>query len=140
MGLRAFKPTSPGRRTMSVITGDGVTSGARPPKSLLAPARKTGGRNSHGWLTIRHIGGGHKQRYRILDFKRDKDGVTARVASIQYDPNRSARIALLNYQDGDRRFILAPDGLKVGQTLVGGKGSDIVVGNCMPLSEMPLGT
>ena len=140
MAIRKFKPTSPGRRHMSVLTKDGLTTGVEIPKTLLAPLKKTGGRNSKGWLTHWRMSGGHKRRYRIIDFKRDKDGVPAKVAAIMYDPNRSARIALLNYRDGDRRFILAPDGLKVGTMVQSGRGSDILVGNCLPLSAMPLGT
>jgi len=125
---------------MTVVPKDGLTPGFTAPKTLMGPIKKSGGRNNKGWITHWTKSGGHKRRYRIIDFKRDKDGVPARVEAIAYDPNRSARIALLVYRDGDRRFILAPDGLKVGQTLMSGPEADVIVGNCMPLSAMPLGT
>ena len=139
MGIRSFKPTSPARRKMTVLVNQELTKGAEPPKSLVSGKRRTGGRNSHGWETAWHMGGGHKRRYRIIDFKRNKEGIPAKVATIEYDPNRSARIALISYGDGDRRYILAPDGLSVGQKIATGKGADIVTGNCMPLKKVPLG-
>src|SRR6266700_5864227 len=139
MGIRNYKPTSPGRRGASGADFVEVTK-STPEKSLLAPSPKKGGRNVHGRITSRHRGGGHKQRYRIIDFRRDKDGVPARVAGIEYDPNRTARIALLHYADGEKRYIVAPKGLAVGDTVVSGPGSDIRVGNAMPLFEIPLGT
>lgn len=139
MPTRKFNPTSPGRRHMSVEDFAEVTS-SKPEKSLLAPLKKSGGRNSNGRITARHRGGGHKRRYRIIDWKRDKDGVPAKVDSVQYDPNRSAHIALLHYADGDKRYILSPVGLKVGGTIVSGEGADIKVGNCLPLVNIPVGT
>lgn len=139
MGVKQFKPTSPGRRQMTVLTFDEITTD-RPEKSLLRPLKKSGGRNAQGRLTVRHKGGGHKRQYRIIDFKRDKDSIPARVASIEYDPNRSANIALLNYLDGEKRYILAPHGLKVGDTVVSGPDADIKVGNALPLQNIPVGT
>lgn len=139
LGIKKFKPTSPGRRFVTVSTFDEITK-KEPEKSLLAPLKKTGGRNAQGRLTVRHQGGGHKRMYRIIDFKRDKDGIPAKVASIEYDPNRSARIALLHYADGEKRYILAPLGLEVGMTLVSGPDADIKVGNTLPLRNIPLGT
>ena len=139
MALKSYKPTSPARRKMTSIAG-GLTKGARPPKPLVTSNKRTGGRNSHGWLTHWNTGGGHKRRYRVIDMKRDKDGIPAKVESIQYDPYRSARIALLSYRDGEKRFILAPDGLQVGQEVQSGPQADIVTGNCLPLSALPLGT
>lgn len=139
MPTRKFNPTSPGRRHMSVQDFAEITS-SEPEKSLLGPIKKSGGRNNRGRITSYHRGGGHKRRYRLIDWKRDKDGVPARVDSIQYDPNRSAHIALLHYADGDKRYILAPLGLAVGSQVVSGVGADIKVGNCLPLSEMPVGT
>jgi len=124
---------------MSVEDFAELTS-SKPEKSLLAPLNKSGGRNSNGRITSRHRGGGHKRRYRIIDWKRDKDGVPAKVDSIQYDPNRSAHVALLKYADGDKRYILAPVGLQVGGTVVSGEGADIKVGNCLPLAHIPVGT
>ena len=121
MGIKRFKPTSPGRRFMTVDTFEDITR-SEPERSLVAPLKKNGGRNSYGRITTRHKGGGHKRRYRIIDFKRDKDGVPAKVAHIEYDPNRSARIALLHYADGEKRYILAPQGLKVGDTVESGAG------------------
>ena len=140
MGIRKYKPTSPGRRGATVSDFADLTPGATPEKSLLRPLKKTGGRNNQGKITARHRGGGHKRQYRIIDFRRFKDGVPAVVNSIQYDPNRSARIALLHYADGEKRYILAPDGLKVGATLHNGPDAPPEVGNCMPLVNMPLGT
>src|ERR687885_2494634 len=139
MALRKYKPTSPGRRFMSVSAFDEVTK-TEPEKSLTAPIKKTGGRNSYGRITTRHQGGGHKRRYRIVDFKRVKDGVPAKVAAIEYDPNRSARIALLHYADGAKSYILAPARLAVGATVESGPEADIKLGNCLPLSAIPTGT
>jgi len=140
MGIRTYKPTSPGRRNASVSDFAELTKGAKPEKSLLRPLRKTGGRNNQGKITARHRGGGHKRMYRVIDFRRDKDGVAAVVLSIQYDPNRSARIALLEYEGGEKRYILAPDGLKQGDRLESGPGAPPNVGNCLPLQQIPLGT
>jgi len=140
MGIRKYKPTSPGRRGATVSDFAELTPGAQPERSLLRPLTKTGGRNNQGKITVRHRGGGHKRQYRLIDFRRTKDGVAARVASIQYDPNRSARIALLHYKDGEKRYILAPDGLKVGTTLESGPDAPPTVGNCLPLKNIPLGT
>lgn len=139
MGIKSYRPTSAGRRGMTVSTFEEITKNA-PEKSLTQPLKKTGGRNNQGRLTTRHHGGGHKRLYRIIDFKRDKDGVPARVASIEYDPNRTANIALLNYADGEKRYILAPEGLKLGDTIVSGPGSDIKTGNALPLVNIPVGT
>lgn len=139
MGLKQYKPTSPGRRGASVSDFKDLTPGAKPEKSLLRPLKKTGGRNNQGKITARHRGGGHKRQYRIIDFRRDKDGVPARVHSIQYDPNRSARIALLFYVDGEKRYILAPDGLKEGDRIENGPDAPPSVGNCLPLKKVPLG-
>jgi large subunit ribosomal protein L2 len=139
MGVRQFKPTSPGRRFMTISDFDEVTRD-KPEKSLLAPVRRHGGRNNTGRITTRHQGGGHKRRYRIIDFKRRKDGVPATVASIEYDPNRSARIALLHYVDGHKAYILAPARLAVGASVQSGADADIKVGNCLPLSSIPTGT
>ena len=139
MAVRKFKPTSPGRRFMSVSDFDEVTK-SEPEKSLLAPVSKKGGRNNNGRITTRHQGGGHKRRYRMIDFKRTKDGVPAKVHSIEYDPNRSARIALLHYADGEKRYILAPLRLTVGATVQSGADADIRPGNALPLSAIPTGT
>lgn len=139
MGIRKFRPMTPGTRFKSANTFDEITT-ATPEKSLIAKHSKSGGRNQSGKMTMRYIGGGHKQKYRIIDFKRDKHGVPATVATIEYDPNRSGRIALLNYADGEKRYILAPHGLKVGQTLLSGAGAPPEIGNALPLSEIPLGT
>jgi len=140
MGIRKYKPTSPGRRGASVSDFAELTEGAKPEKRLLRPLRKKGGRNNQGKITVRHRGGGHKRQYRVIDFHRNKDGIPAKVASIQYDPNRSARIALLHYVDGDKRYILAPDGLQVGAVLESGPEAAPSVGNCLPLKNIPLGT
>lgn len=140
MGIRKYKPTTAGRRNASVSDFADLTQGAGPEKKLLRPLRKKGGRNNQGKITVRHRGGGHKRRYRMIDFTRSKDGVPAKVASIQYDPNRSARIALLNYVDGDKRYILAPDGLKEGDRVESGPEAPPSVGNCLPLKRIPLGT
>ncbi|GAW90907.1 50S ribosomal protein L2 [Calderihabitans maritimus] len=139
MGIKKFKPTSPGRRQMTVSTFEEITA-TEPEKSLVAPLKKTGGRNAQGRITVRHRGGGHKRLYRIIDFKRDKDGVPGKVATIEYDPNRSARIALINYVDGEKRYILAPDGLQPGDVIVSGPEADIKTGNALPLRNIPVGT
>ncbi len=139
MGIRKYRPTSAGRRHASVSDFAELTPGAKPPKHLLRPKRKTGGRNNQGKITCRHRGGGHKQQYRIIDFLRNKDGIPAKVASIQYDPNRSANVALLHYVDGEKRYILAPDGLKVGQQIESGPDAPPTVGNALPLRNIPLG-
>src|SRR6201986_3149106 len=138
MPIRRYKPTSAGRRFMSVSTFEEVTK-TTPEKSLLAPLSKKGGRNNNGRITTRHQGGGHKRRYRIIDFKRRMDGVPAKVASIEYDPNRTARIALLHYANGAKSYILAPQRLEVGQLLMSGPEADIKPGNCLPLASMPTG-
>ena len=140
MGIRKYKPTTAGRRNASVSDFADLTEGTAPEKKLLRPLRKKGGRNNQGKITVRHRGGGHKRRYRMIDFTRSKDGVPAKVASIQYDPNRSARIALLHYVDGDKRYILAPDGLKEGDRVESGPEAPPSVGNCLPLKRIPLGT
>lgn len=139
MAVRKYKPTSAGRRNMSVSTFEEITK-KDPEKSLLRPLRKSGGRNNNGRITTRHRGGGHKRHYRVIDFKRNKYGIAAKVASIEYDPNRSARIALLNYSDGEKRYILAPLGLNVGDTVMSGPQADIRVANALPLRMIPLGT
>lgn len=139
MGIKKYRPTSPGRRFMSVSTFEEITTD-KPEKSLLAPLPKRAGRNHQGKITVRHQGGGHKRQYRIIDFKRNKDGVPAKVATIEYDPNRSARIALLHYNDGEKRYILAPNGLKVGDVVVSGATADIRVGNTLPIANIPVGT
>ncbi len=140
MGVRKYKPTSAGRRNASVSDFNELTKGAEPEKSLLRPLPKKGGRNNQGKITCRHRGGGHKRQYRVIDFKRSKDGVVARVDSIQYDPNRSARIALLHYVDGEKRYIIAPDDLQAGMTVESGNEVASVVGNCLPLRNIPLST
>ncbi len=139
MGIRQFKPVTPGTRFRSVADFSDITK-STPEKSLLEPLRRTGGRNNKGHVTTRHQGGGHKRQYRRIDFRRDKVGVPARVAAVEYDPNRNARIALLHYVDGEKRYILHPKGMNVGDTVVSGPGSDIRIGNAMPLFEIPLGT
>jgi large subunit ribosomal protein L2 len=138
MAIRSYKPTSPGRRFQTVSTFEEITS-TTPERSLLRPIKKTGGRNNLGRVTSRHRGGGHKRQYRLIDFKRTKDGIPAKVASIEYDPNRSARVALLHYIDGEKRYILAPVGIKVGDMLMSGPQADIRPGNAMALQDMPLG-
>ncbi len=138
MPIKKYKPTSPGRRAGSVLDYSHLSKVA-PEKSLLRPLKKTGGRNNHGHITSRRRGGGHKRRYRLIDFRRDKDGVPAVVATIEYDPNRSANIALLHYADGEKRYILAPQGLEVGQTITSGEGSEPTPGNAMPLANIPIG-
>lgn len=139
MGIKKFKPTSPGRRQMTVSTFEEITK-STPEKSLLAPLTKKAGRNNQGKITVRHQGGGHKRKYRIIDFKRNKDGIVGRVASIEYDPNRSANIALINYLDGEKRYIIAPLGLKVGDEIISGPNADIKIGNALPLENIPVGT
>ncbi len=139
MPIRKYNPTSPGRRGMTVSTFEEVTK-KRPEKSLTEPLKKHSGRNAHGHITVRHRGGGHKRLYRIIDFKRNKHGVPGTVEAIEYDPNRTARIALIVYEDGEKRYILAPNGLRVGDRVQAGPGADIRVGNAMPLRDIPLGT
>jgi large subunit ribosomal protein L2 len=139
MGIRRYKPTTAGRRGATVSDFAELTPGARPPKHLRVPKRATGGRNNQGRITARHRGGGHKRLYRLIDFRRNKDGVPARVHSIEYDPNRSARIALLHYADGEKRYILAPNGLNRGDEVQSGPDAPPSVGNCLPLRNMPLG-
>lgn len=139
MPIRAYKPTTNGRRGMTSLTFEEITT-SKPEKSLLAPLKSKGGRNNKGRITTRHQGGGHKRAYRIIDFKRNKDGIPAKVATIEYDPNRSANIALLHYADGEKRYILAPKGLSVGMSVMSGKGADIKVGNALELRDMPEGT
>ncbi|MCZ6598845.1 MAG: 50S ribosomal protein L2, partial [Planctomycetota bacterium] len=138
MGITKYKPTSPGRRHGSVLDFTELTA-RKPEKSLLRPLKKTGGRNNNGRVTARHRGGGHKRRYRMIDFKRDKEGVPGRVKSIEYDPNRSANIALIYYADGEKRYILAPVGLQVGQQILAGAGADPLPGNSMRLGDVPVG-
>ena len=139
MAIKTYKPTSPGRRGMTGSTFEEVTR-TEPERSLLRPLRKRAGRNVQGRITVRHRGGGHKRRYRLIDFKRDKVGISARVRSIEYDPNRSARIALLVYDDGEKRYAIAPLGLQVGDTVMSGEDAEIRVGNALPLARIPLGT
>ncbi|MDD6218215.1 MAG: 50S ribosomal protein L2 [Selenomonadaceae bacterium] len=138
MAVKSFKPYSAGRRFMTVASFDEITTD-KPEKSLVERLKKNGGRNQQGKLTVRHQGGGHKRLYRIIDFKRNKDGIPAKVATIEYDPNRSARIALLNYVDGEKRYIIAPNGLKVGDQVESGPDADIKVGNALPLKNIPVG-
>ena len=139
MAIKKHKPTSAARRFVSTATFEEITT-TKPEKSLLAPKKKHAGRNSYGRITVRHQGGGNRQKYRIIDFKRNKDGIPAKVATIEYDPNRTAYIALLNYQDGEKRYILAPLGLQVGDTVMSGKDAEIKVGNTLPLELIPLGS
>lgn len=139
MALRKFKPTTPGQRFKIISAFDEITTDV-PEKSLLAPAKNTGGRNNNGKMTVRNVGGGHKQKYRIIDFKRDKENIPGIVKTIEYDPNRTARIALVNYVDGEKRYIVAPHGLKVGQEVLSGKGISPNVGNTLFLSDIPFGT
>src|SRR5438105_14952039 len=131
MPVKKYKPTSPGRRFMSVSSFEEVTRGKEPEKSLTEHLKKASGRNTHGRITVRHRGGGHKKLYRIIDFKRDKDGILGKVAAVEYDPNRSARIALIHYRDGEKRYILAPLGLAVGESVMSGEGAEIKPGNCL---------
>jgi len=139
MAIKKFSPTTPSRRYMTVVSREDITK-ETPEKSLVEPIRKSGGRNNTGRVTSRFIAGGHKQAYRVIDFKRDKFGIPAKVASIEYDPNRSARIALLNYADGEKRYIIAPEGLEVGATVSSGPTADILVGNALQLKNIPAGT
>lgn len=139
MAVRKFNPVTPGQRHKIISAFDTITA-STPEKSLLEPLRRTGGRNNQGRMTMRYIGGGHKRKYRIIDFKRNKDGISATVDSIQYDPNRTANIALLIYEDNEKRYILAPNGLRVGQKVISGSGIDPEIGNTLPLSDIPLGT
>ena len=138
-GIKRYKPTSPGRRFMTVSSFKELT-GDKPEKSLLRTVNRTGGRNAYGRITVRHIGGGNRVKYRVIDFKRDKDGIPAKVASILYDPNRSANIALLNYADGEKRYILCPLGLNKGDVVISGENADIKAGNNLPLEKIPVGT
>ncbi len=138
MAIKVYKRTSAGRRNSSVNTHGAVTA-VKPEKSLLRPLKKTGGRNHSGKITARHRGGGHKRRYRLIDFKRDKDGIAAEVKTIEYDPNRSCHIALVEYEDGEKRYILAPAGLKVGQKIYSGDGAEPRLGNCLTLAKIPMG-
>ncbi len=139
MAIKTYRPFTPSRRYITTVSREGISTD-RPEKSLVEPKKRTGGRNSTGRVTSRFIGGGHKQSYRVIDFKRDKHGVPATVAAIEYDPNRSARIALLHYKDGEKRYILQPEGLKVGMTVQSGPDADILVGNSLPLKNIPAGT
>jgi large subunit ribosomal protein L2 len=139
MAIKQFKPTSPGRRGMSGFTFDEITK-KKPEKSLLATRKKTAGRNAQGKITVRHRGGGSKRRIRLVDFKRDNVGVPGRVAAVEYDPGRTSRIALIFYRDGDKRYIIAPVGLKVGDTVQSGPEAEVKVGNALPLQTMPNGT
>ncbi len=139
MPVKKFKPTSPGRRFVTVSDFSEITTD-QPEKSLLEPLKSNAGRNNKGRVTVRHRGGGHKRQYRVIDFKRNKDGIPAKVATIEYDPNRTCRIALLNYADGEKRYILAPNGIKVGDTVESGPNADIKTGNALPLKNIPVGT
>ena len=139
MAIRHFKPTTNGRRGMSTLLNEEITT-STPTKSLLVSKSKTGGRNNQGKMTVRHIGGGAKRKYRLIDYKRNKFGVTGRVATIEYDPNRTANIALINYRDGEKRYIIAPNGLKVGDIIENGPNADVKVGNALPLANIPVGT
>jgi large subunit ribosomal protein L2 len=140
MAIKKYKPTTPGQRFKEISSFDELTPNVKPEKSLLKPMKKSGGRNNTGKMTMRYMGGGHKKRYRVIDFKRDKDGVEATVKTIEYDPNRSARIALLVYADGEKRYIIAPDGVEVGQKLISGDSAVPEVGNSLLLANIPLGT
>jgi large subunit ribosomal protein L2 len=139
MAVKKFNPTTPSRRNMTMPTFEEITT-STPEKSLLVAKKRTGGRNAQGKITVRHHGGGAKQKYRLIDFKRTKDGIPAKVATVEYDPNRSAYIALVNYADGEKRYIIAPVGLKVGDVIVSGPDSDIKVGNTLPIANIPVGT
>ncbi len=139
MAIRSYRPTTNGRRGMTTLINDEVTT-TKPEKSLVVTIKKSGGRNNQGKITVRHHGGGAKRKYRIIDFKRNKDGIVGTVASIEYDPNRSANIALINYADGEKRYIIAPNGLKVGMKIESGENADIKVGNNLPLANIPEGT
>src|SRR5690554_1322912 len=139
MAIKKYKPTSNGRRGMSVLDFQDITTD-KPEKSLLEPVKRKGGRNNQGKITVRHHGGGHKRQYRDIDFKRNKDGIPGRVATIEYDPNRSANIALIHYADGEKRYILAPKGVEVGTQIMSGIEADIKAGNALPLSNIPMGS
>ena len=139
MGIKTYKPTTASRRYITTSTFEEITK-SKPEKSLLQPKKRLSGRNAHGHVTVRRRGGGHKKRYRVIDFKRDKRGIPAKVAAIEYDPNRTCRIALLNYRDGEKRYILAPDGVLVGTTLLAGEEAEVLAGNSMPLKKIPVGT
>lgn len=139
MAIRSYRPTTNGRRGMTTLVNEDITK-SKPEKSLVVTIKKSGGRNNQGKITVRHHGGGAKRKYRIIDFKRNKDGIIGTVASIEYDPNRSANIALINYADGEKRYIIAPNGLKVGMKIMSGEGADIKVGNCLALADIPEGT
>ena len=139
MAIKRYKPTSAARRHMTSLSFDEITT-PKPERSLLESKNRTGGRNANGRITVRHIGGGNRNKYRIIDFKRNKDGIPAKVASIEFDPNRSANIALLNYADGEKRYIIAPLGLQKGDVVMSGEGADIKAGNCLPLEKIPVGT
>ena len=140
MAIRHYKPTTNGRRGMTTLVNEELTIGNNPTKSLLKTKGRSGGRNNQGKMTVRHIGGGATKKYRVIDFKRNKIGITGRVATIEYDPNRNANIALINYKDGEKRYIIAPNGLKVGMIIENGPQSDIKVGNALPLENIPVGT
>ncbi len=140
MAIKHYKPTTNGRRGMTTLQNEEITVSNTPTKSLLKKVSKTGGRNNQGKMTVRHIGGGEKRKYRVIDFKRNKVGVTGRVATIEYDPNRNANIALINYRDGEKKYIIAPNGLKVNMIIENGEGADIKVGNALPLQNIPVGT
>ena len=140
MAIKHYKPTTNGRRGMTTLLNEEITVNNTPTKSLLKKVNKTGGRNNQGKMTVRHIGGGAGRKYRVIDFKRNKVGVTGRVATIEYDPNRNANIALINYRDGEKRYIIAPNGLKVDMIIENGENADIKVGNALPLQNIPVGT
>ncbi len=140
MAIKHFKPTTNGRRGMTTLVNEELTTNNNPTKSLVKKVRKTGGRNNQGKLTVRHIGGGNSKKYRVIDYKRNKVGVTGRVATIEYDPNRNANIALINYKDGEKKYIIAPNGLKVNMIIENGEGADIKVGNALPIQNIPVGT
>ena len=140
MAIKHYKPTTNGRRGMTTLLNEEITISNNPTKSLLKKNKKTGGRNNQGKMTVRHIGGGEKRKYRVIDFKRNKIGITGRVATIEYDPNRNANIALINYRDGEKKYIIAPQGLKVDMIIENGEKSDIKVGNALPLQNIPVGT
>ena len=140
MAIKHYKPTTNGRRGMTTLQNEELTINNNPTKSLVVKVKKTGGRNNQGKLTVRHIGGGNAKKYRVIDFKRNKVGVTGRVATIEYDPNRNANIALINYRDGEKKYIIAPNGLKVNMIIENGVGADIKVGNALPIQNIPVGT
>ena len=139
MGIKTFKPYTPSRRNMTALDNNEITKSA-PEKSLVVSLKKNSGRNNQGKITVRHRGGGSRRKYRIIDFKRKKDGIPANVVAIEYDPNRTANIALISYADGEKTYILAPNGLKVGMTVMSGAEAEVKVGNCLPLSDIPVGT